>query len=51
MIEKVINQEQFVFLTMTGGMKAHIIPKKAFVDDASFNQFIAESDMFRKTAK
>ncbi|MBN1191830.1 MAG: YcxB family protein [Dehalococcoidales bacterium] len=51
MIEKVIDQEQFIFLTMIGGMKAHIIPKKAFMDDASLNQFLAESGTFQKTER
>jgi hypothetical protein len=49
-IEEVISTDKYIFLTMTGGSKAIIIPKSAFSDDTSLNNFIAKSEEYHNKA-
>lgn len=50
-IENVISTDKQIFLTMTGGLRAFIIPKTAFSDDMRMKQFISQAEEYCKQAK
>ena len=50
LIEKMVSTEKYIFFTITGGLRAHIIPKAIFSDETLLNHFIAEVEQYRKEA-
>jgi hypothetical protein len=49
-IESIASTEQYLYFIMRGSQGAYVIPKKAFTDDAAFNQFAETAKNYHQEA-